>query len=370
MTLAALSRKFDILNDARTFIKQKVKTSIPVQQNVALAPLTTLKIGGDARFFVRAETEIQVAAAFDFAKENDFELFVLGGGSNVLVADEGFDGLVLQIALKGVEINENLVTVQAGEDWDGFVRFCVENRLQGVECLSGIPGLTGGTPVQNVGAYGQEVSETITRVRVFDRQSREILELTNADCRFDYRASIFNTTAKNRFIVLSVTFALTKDAAPKIAYKDLQTYFADRQPDLAEAREAVLKIRARKSMVIDNGDPNAKSAGSFFKNPIVPGEKFAEIVAIAAKLGIENVPSFTVGENFLKIPAAWLIENAGFHKGYVKNGVGISTRHTLALINRGGATAREIIDLKDEIQTKVREKFGVELTPEPVFVGF
>lgn len=341
-----------------------------MQENVALAPLTTLKIGGSARFFVRAETELQVAAAFDFAARNDFELFVLGGGSNVLVADRGFDGLVLQIALKGVEINESLATARAGEDWDEFVRLCVENRLQGVECLSGIPGSVGATPVQNVGAYGQEVSETITRVRVFDCQSREFLELSNADCRFDYRASIFNTTAKNRFIVLSVIFALTENGAPKIAYKDLRSYFADRQPDLAEAREAVLEIRRRKSMVIDDGDPNAKSAGSFFKNPVVPSEKFAEIAAIATDLGVENVPNFAVDENSLKIPAAWLIENAGFHKGYIKNSAGISTRHTLALINRGAATAREVIALKDEIQTKVREKFGVELTPEPVFVGF
>jgi UDP-N-acetylmuramate dehydrogenase len=341
-----------------------------VQEDVLLAPLTTLKIGGSARFFVRAETELQVAAAFDFAAENDFELFVLGGGSNILVADRGFDGLVLQIALKGVELNGSLVTARAGEDWDEFVRFCVENDLQGVECLSGIPGLIGATPVQNVGAYGQEVAETITGVRVFDRRSREILELSNADCRFDYRASIFNTTAKNRFIVLSVAFALTKNGKPKIAYKDLQSYFADREPDLTELREAVLDIRRRKSMVIDGRDPNSKSAGSFFKNPIVPREKFAEIAAIAANFGIENVPSFAVNEYSLKIPAAWLIEHAGFQKGYVKNGAGISTRHTLALINRGGAAAREIIALKDEIQKKVREKFDVELTPEPVFVGF
>jgi UDP-N-acetylmuramate dehydrogenase len=351
-------------------IEQTVKTLIKVRENVPLAPLTTMKIGGNARFFVRAETESQVAAAFDFAEENDFEIFILGGGSNVLIADEGFGGLVLQIALKGVEISENLVIAQAGEDWDEFVRFCVENDLQGVECLSGIPGLIGGTPVQNVGAYGQEVSETITKVRAFDRKSKEILELTNADCQFSYRASIFNTTAKNRFIVLSVTFALNKNAAPKIVYKDLQSYFGDRQPNLSETREAVLEIRRRKSMVIDEQDPNSKSAGSFFKNPIVGGERFAEIAAIAAKFGVENVPNFAVDEKSVKIPAAWLIENSGFEKGYIKNGAGISTRHTLALINCGAAAAKDVISLKNEIQTKVKEKFGVELTPEPVFIGF
>lgn len=347
-----------------------MKTSITVQENVSLAPLTTLKIGGNARFFVRAETERHVAAAFDFAAANDFALFVLGGGSNVLVADEGFDGLVLQIALKGVAINENTVTAGAGEDWDELVRLCVENDLQGVECLSGIPGLTGGTPVQNVGAYGQEVAETITKVRVFDRQSREILELSNADCQFSYRASIFNTTAKNRFVVLAVTFALTKNGAPKIVYKDLRSHFGDRQPSLVETREAVLSIRRAKSMVVDEGDPNAKSAGSFFKNPIVRRGQFAEIAAAAAKLGADDVPSFAVDEQTLKIPAAWLIENAGFHKGYIKNGAGISTRHTLALINRGAAAAKDIIALKNEIQKTVKEKFGVELAPEPVFVGF
>lgn len=370
MTLAALLCERIKLTTGKTFIKRIVKTSINVRENVPLAPLTTLKIGGSARFFVRAETECQVAAAFDFAAENDFELFVLGGGSNVLIADEGFDGLVLQIALKGVEIDGNLVTAQAGEDWDELVRLCVENDLQGVECLSGIPGSTGGTPVQNVGAYGQEVSETIMKIRVFDRKSKEILELSNVDCQFSYRASIFNTTAKNRFIVLSVTFALTKNGAPKIAYRDLQSYFGDRQPNLNEAREAVLAIRRRKSMVIDSSDPNAKSAGSFFKNPIIMRENFSEIVEIAAGFGIENVPNFAVDENTLKIPAAWLIENSGFHKGYVKNGAGISTRHTLALINRGAASAKDVIALKNEIQTKVREKFGVELMPEPIFVGF
>lgn len=341
-----------------------------MQENVALAPLTTFKIGGNARFFVRAETERQVVAAFDFASQNDFELFVLGGGSNVLVSDRGFDGIVVQMALKGVEIKENLVTARAGEDWDELVRLCVENDLQGVECLSGIPGWTGGTPVQNVGAYGQEVSETITRVRVFDRQSREILELSNADCQFSYRASIFNTTAKHRFIVLAVTFALTKNGAPKIVYKDLRSYFGDRQPNLIETREAVLAIRRAKSMVVDESDPNSKSAGSFFKNPIVPRDTFSKIVEVAAEFGDENVPSFPVDEKTVKIPAAWLIENAGFGKGYTKDGAGISTRHTLALVNRDDATAREIIALKDEIQAKVKSKFGVGLAPEPIFVGF
>lgn len=346
-----------------------------MRENIRLADYTTLKIGGAARFFVQAETERQVVEAFDFAEKNEFDIFVLGGGSNVLIADEGFDGLVLQIAIKGIsdfrEIGDNIfVTAQAGEDWDEFVKFCVEKNLAGVECLSGIPGFIGGTPVQNVGAYGQEVSETITNVRVFDRKSREILELTNADCRFAYRTSLFNTTERNRFIVLAVTYALKKNGEPKIVYKDLLQFFEGKKPSLPKTREAVLAIRRAKSMIIEKHDPNAKSAGSFFKNPVISRADFAEIAETAQNLGLEYAPFFTVDENTVKIPAAWLIEKSGFEKGYIKGRAGLSTRHTLALINRGNATAKEILALKDAIQTAVESKFRVNLEPEPVFVGF
>ena len=343
-----------------------------IQENVALAEFTTFKIGGKARFFVRANSETEIIEALQFAEQNDLEVFILGGGSNVLIADEGFDGLVLQIALKGIsaftEKDEAIyVTAQAGEDWDEFVGFCIKHNLAGVECLSGIPGFVGGTPVQNVGAYGQEVSETIEMVRVFDRKSKEILELTNADCKFAYRTGIFNTTEKNRFIVLAVTFVLESGGKPKIVYKDLQAHFAGKRPNLARTREAVLQIRRAKSMVIDETDINSRSAGSFFKNPIVENEKLAEIVA---NTKLESIPTFKFDEKRVKIPAAWLIENAGFKKGYRKKRAGLSANHTLALINRGGATAQEILALKDEIQTKIKEKFDIELVPEPVFVGF
>ena len=341
--------------------------SLKIEENVPLAPLTTLKIGGAARFFVRAENEREVAEAFKFANQHGFELFVLGGGSNVLIADEGFDGLVLQIALKGIEARENIVTARAGEDWDEFCEFCVARDLAGIECLSGIPGFVGGTPVQNVGAYGQEVSETILAVRVFDRKSGEILELTNADCRFSYRTSIFNSTDKNRFIVLAVTFKLIKNGAPKIVYKDLREFFARSEPGLSETRAAVRNIRAEKAMLVRQAGADANSAGSFFKNPVVSFAKFSEITD---RFGIENVPNFKADEQSVKIPAAWLIEQSGFHKGYTRGNAGLSTRHTLALTNRGGASAKEILALKAEIQAKVKEKFGIELTPEPVFVGF
>lgn len=340
--------------------------NLKIQRDVPLADLTTLKIGGEARLFVRAESEIEVIEAFNFADENEIDLFVLGGGSNVLIADEGFDGLVLQIGLRGIETKENIVTAQAGEDWDELVEFCVRQNLAGIECLSGIPGFVGAVPVQNVGAYGQEVSETITKVRVFDRKTKEILELSNADCKFSYRTSIFNTTERNRFIVLAVTFDLKKGGKPKIVYKDLREFFAGKRPNLMRTREAVIKIRSDKSMVINPKDINTKSAGSFFKNPIVSKEKFGEM---SEKFGAA-LPNYPFNENSVKIPAAWLIEQSGFRKGYKKGRAGLSTKHTLAIVNLGKATAKDILALKDEIQSKVKEKFDVELKPEPVFVGF
>lgn len=287
-----------------------------------------------------------------------------------MVSDNGFAGLVLQINLKGIEINENCVAAQAGEDWDEFVKYCVERNLAGIECLSGIPGLVGGTPVQNVGAYGQEVSETIEKVRAFDKKSKQILELKNEDCKFSYRTSIFNSTEKNRFIVLAVTFNLIKNGEPKIVYKDLREAFRDRKPSLSETREMVCRIRAEKGMLVRQDGLDSQSAGSFFKNPIVSNEDFEQIKKKAESLKIPTVPSFVVDDKTVKIPAAWLIEKSGFHKGYKLGNAGLSTKHTLALTNRGSATATEIIQLKDEIQAKVKEIFQIELHPEPIFVGF
>lgn len=347
--------------------------SFALQENVPLAALTTFKIGGNARFFVEAENEQEIIKAFEFADENDLEVFILGGGSNILIADEGFDGVVLKINSKGISFDEKsdgrfLVNVQAGEDWDEFVKICVEKNLAGIECLSGIPGLVGGTPIQNVGAYGQEVSETIFSVRVFDRKTKEILDLSNKDCKFAYRQSIFNTTHKNRFIVLSVIFNLTKNVEPKIVYADLKKHFGDKKPTLQETREVVRKIRESKGMLVRQGGLDANSAGSFFKNPIVNLEKFEKINKIFGES--EKVPSFGVDENSVKIPAAWLIEKSGFDKGFQLGNAGISTKHTLALTNRGNATAKDILRLKEEIQNKIKEKFGIELIPEPNFIGF
>lgn len=349
--------------------------SIVVRENVSLAPFTTLKIGGKARFFVSAETEKQIIEAINFAEDYDLDVFVLGGGSNVVIADSGFNGLVAQVNLKGREISAEKdetvsVTARAGEDWDEFVAFCVERNLQGIECLSGIPGFVGGAPIQNIGAYGQEVSETITKVRVFDRKTREILELTNADCGFEYRKSVFNKKEKNRFIVLAVTFALKKNAPPKIVYKDLQAFFNGKKPTLRETREAVCRIRAEKAMLVRQDGADSRSVGSFFKNPIVSNAEFEQIKEIAGKMGVENIPHFKADEQNVKIPAAWLIEKSGFEKGYTKGNAGLSTRHTLALTNHGNASAAEILKLKNEIQIKVRKSFNIELAVEPVLVGF
>jgi UDP-N-acetylmuramate dehydrogenase len=341
------------------------QTKLAIRENIELAPLTTLKVGGPARFFLAAQSIDEVRSAVLWTRENKLPLFILGGGSNVLISDDGFDGLVLQIALKGISVEGSLITSAAGEDWDGFVRFCVEKDLQGIECLSGIPGLVGGTPVQNVGAYGQEVSETIETVRVVDREQNDIRELSNSDCGFSYRTSIFNSSHRNRFIVLSVSFRLNPHGPPKIVYKDLREQFGERVPTLGETREAVCRIRAEKAMLVRQGGLDAQSAGSFFKNPIVAREKFTEL---SKRYGI-SIPVFPVDASSVKIPAAWLIEKSGFAKGYRKGNAGLSTKHTLALTNRGNASAADILRLKDEIQVKVREQFGIDLWPEPVFVG-
>jgi UDP-N-acetylmuramate dehydrogenase len=237
--------------------------------------------------------------------------------------------------------------------------------------LSGIPGTVGGTPVQNVGAYGHEVSETIREVRVLDLQTLQVKTLSNAECGFTYRASIFNTTDLGRYIILQVSFALRQGGKPNVRYADLQEFFASRtgDPTLVEVRAAVREIRHRKAMLIVPGDEDARSAGSFFKNPIVSQSFFEELSARLESRGLQ-LPSYPANDGFRKLPAAWLVEHAGFSKGYSKGAAGISRRHALAIINRGGATAADIIALKDEIQAGVLQEFGIELQPEPVLVGF
>jgi len=345
-----------------------------------LAPYTTLRIGGPARYFVEIHTEDELMIALAFAQQHQLSVFMLGGGSNVLISDEGFPGLVLRLSMKGIERRDEgeqtLVTARAGEDWDNFVGQCVEDDLAGIECLSGIPGSVGGTPVQNVGAYGQEVSETIVSVRAYNRQTQSISELNNDECRFGYRSSLFNTISIDHYIVLAVTYALRPNGRPAIRYPDLKSFFPDGSlaPSLKEVRETVRMIRARKSMLIVSGDPDCCSVGSFFKNPMMTPAEFERVEEAAKSGGLifpdERVPNFAVADNKVKVPAAWLIEQAGFQKGYRKGRVGISSKHSLAIINRGGATAHEVLELAREIEQGVQEKFGIHLRQEPVLVGF
>ena len=344
-------------------------SSVEIAQNIPLAPLTTLGIGGPARYFVEACSADDVCDALAFAREQELETFVLGGGSNLVVADEGFNGLVIKIAIKGIEDRDGIFHVGAGEDWDGFVHHAIERDHAGIECLSGIPGTVGGTPVQNVGAYGQEVSETITEVEALDAVSGDLTTFSNSECGFAYRSSRFNTTERDRWIIVRVSFSLKPGGAPKITYADLKRAFPQGTASLREVRDAVIRIRSSKGMVLDPNDPDSRSAGSFFKNPIVNAEQYEHIRQRAAERGV-IIPSYPTGEFQKKIPAAWLVEQAGFERGFAKGRVGVSSKHTLALVNRGGATARELIALKNNIQSAVREQFGIELKPEPVFLGF
>jgi UDP-N-acetylmuramate dehydrogenase len=344
-------------------------------EQVPLAPYTTFQIGGPARWFAEAASEDDIAAGIAFAAERRLPLFVLGGGSNLLVSDAGFSGLVLRIALKGItSAQENgrvIVSSAGGEDWDGLVGYAVGAGYAGVECLSGIPGTVGGTPVQNVGAYGQEVSQTIVTVRAFDRTAGVFVDLSSAACGFSYRRSIFNTAQKERYIVSRVDYALHENGPANFVYADLARYFAGQNqasPTLAEVREAVRTIRSQKGMLLVAGNADCRSAGSFFKNPVVPATL---LDSLAEELGVEkrSIPAYPARDGEVKLSAAWLIERAGFQKGYALGKAGISSRHTLALINRGGASAGEIVALRDQVTDAVASRFAVRLEPEPVWLG-
>ncbi len=347
-----------------------------VLENILLAPLTTFKIGGPARYFVEAKTIGEAQEAIAHSRSRDLPLFVLGGGSNLLIADAGWPGLVLKISIPGIDQKPGhddngsvLFDVGGGESWDKFVSRMVAGHYAGVECLSGIPGSVGGTPVQNVGAYGQEVSETIASVQVLDLRDNQVRELCREACDFSYRSSIFNRTERGRFIVLGVTYALAPDGAARITYPDLKRHFEGLEPPtLAETREAVRHIRAIKGMLIVPGDPDCQSAGSFFKNPILSEEQHEDLNQRAATRGL-TLPSYPALESRKKVSAAWLVERSGFAKGFGFGPVGISTRHALAIVNRGGATAADVLALKDQIQQRVEEIWGVYLEPEPVLVG-
>ena len=348
-----------------------------ILENIPLAQYTTLGVGGPARWFVRVTRESELREAVSFARQRKLPLFVLGGGSNLLVSDDGFPGLVLQADVGG-PIHEDLRgrstivnrDVPAGVQWDQFVEITCRGRYTGIECLAGIPGLVGGTPVQNVGAYGQEVSQTIRSVRVFDLETLEFETLSREQCRFGYRTSIFNTTHRSRYVVTRVAFEFDLDATPTLTYADLLKHFKDQPtPTPAQISEAVRAIRRSKGMLLVEGDPDARSAGSFFKNPIVEEEAVSRIAA-ALMINPAEVPHWPAGEWSVKVSAAWLIERAGFHKGFRMGQAGISTKHTLALVNLGGASAAEIVALRDTVMHEVEQRFAIRLEQEPVTLGF
>jgi UDP-N-acetylmuramate dehydrogenase len=342
-----------------------------IKERQFLAVFTTFAIGGPARWFAEAASEAEIAEANEWARQQGVPLFVLGGGSNVLVADEGFAGLVLHVGLKGIERDGERFRVGAGESWDEFVERAVGLECAGVECLAGIPGTVGGTPVQNVGAYGQEVASVIESVRAFDLNACEFVEFSNAECGFAYRRSRFNSNDRGRYIVTRVDYRLQQNGAPQITYQDLKAHFAGRPtaPTLAETAGTVRSIRRSKGMLLVDGDPDCRSAGSFFKNPTVTEEVADRVRKFAESAGVP-VKVFPAEDGLVKIPAAWLIEQAGFRKGHLLGAAGISSRHTLALVNLGGATAKEILALADKIRASVEEKFGIRLEMEPEMVGF
>jgi UDP-N-acetylmuramate dehydrogenase len=345
-----------------------------LQTGVDLKQWCTLGVGGPARWFLQADSEADVIAALARAAADHTPVLILGGGSNVVIADRGFDGLVVQIAIRGVEArgsdDDMVFSAGAGEAWDPFVARTVGANCAGLECLSGIPGLVGGTPVQNVGAYGQEVSQTIRSVRVIDRERRQAVTLAAEECGFGYRTSRFKHADAGRFVVTGVEFALRRGGAPTVGYADVVKYFEGQpSPSLEDVRAAIIEIRARKGMVIREGNPANKSCGSFFVNPVVSREHYERIRGSAAAQG-DSVPHYPAGDDRVKVPAAWLIEHAGFSKGYTHGAVGISPFQAQGLINRGGAQAVDVVALAVAIKRGVVGAFGVALVPEPVFVGF
>ena len=347
-----------------------------ILENISLASQTTLGIGGPARWFVEATSEAEIAEACAWARERDVPLFVLGGGSNVLVADAGFGGVALHVAIRhtepgGMALEAELLRAAAGTPWDDCIEQALGANCAGLECLAGIPGTVGGTPVQNVGAYGQEVASVVERVRAFDRVAQEFVEFANAECGFAYRRSRFNSTDRGRYVVTRVDYRLRQNGEPALVYADLKAHFSNwkKTPSLAEVAEAVRGIRQSKSMLLVEGDPDCRSAGSFFKNPSVAPEVAERVRQIAADANV-TMRVFPAAGGLVKIPAAWLIEQAGFRKGYTLGAAGISSRHTLALINRGGARAEEILALAEKIRTAVEARFGIRLEMEPEMVGF
>ncbi|KAA6221131.1 UDP-N-acetylmuramate dehydrogenase [Streptomyces albofaciens JCM 4342] len=340
-----------------------------------LAPLTTFRLGGPATRLLTATTDDEVIAAVREADASGTPLLVIGGGSNLVIGDKGFEGTALRIATRGFALDGTDLTLAAGENWSDAVARTVGAGLAGIECLAGIPGSAGATPIQNVGAYGQEVSSTITEVVAYDRIAGETVTLSNAECAFSYRHSRFKEHP-DRFVVLRVRFALEDAGGLSAPIKYAETartlgVEAGERVPAATARETVLKLRAGKGMVLDPEDHDTWSAGSFFTNPVLTEAQHADFLArVHERLGADvTPPAFPAGEGRVKTSAAWLIDRAGFTKGYGDGPARISTKHTLALTNRGRATTEDLLALAREVREGVRAAFGITLVNEPVTVG-
>lgn len=346
--------------------------ALPFQTDVPLAPYTTLGLGGPARRFVRVDSEAELLEALSSAEPTG-PVLVFGGGSNLVVADEGFDGLAIQLGMQGIEeLGDGRIRVQAGESWDRVVGFAVGREWAGIECLAGIPGFAGATPVQNVGAYGQDVAQVISAVEAVDLRDGGLVRLEPDACAFAYRDSRFKRE-RDRWVVTAVEFTLRPGGEPTIAYGELQRVLDGQVASLGRVRDAVLELRRRKSMVVDSSDPDSRSVGSFFTNPIVDREEARRVMDHAVRRGIveraEDVPRYDGGEGRTKFPAAWLIERSGVSKGMRRGTVGVSSKHTLALVHLGGGTTRALLELAREIRDRVESEFGIRLVPEPRLVG-
>ncbi len=336
-------------------------------EHVSLAPYNTFKIGGEARVFVEVTTAKELSEAISYAREQNLEVLILGGGSNILISDAGFDGLVIRIQIKGIHIDEVtddevMVTSGAGENWDDLVSLCVSRGLYGLENLSAIPGTVGAAPVQNIGAYGVEIKDTLHSVQAFNTEIGQMVTFSNSECLFAYRDSIFKRSEGKKYVVTSVTFKLTKKGTLALSYKDIDVYFKahlDIVPTLSVVRTAVIAIRAAKL-------PNLAeygTAGSFFKNPIVPREQFQHL-----QKKYPLVPSYVVSDELVKIPLGWILDNVCNFKGLRRGSVGVYKNQALVLVNFGGGTATEIKALAQEIIDKVRELTGIVVEPEVQFV--
>lgn len=370
--------------------KGEYNDAISFKSNVNLSHFTSLGLGGKSSFFFRAASLDSLCRALRKASSKGLSVLILGGGSNLLIPDEGFDGLVIKMELKGLDIHAEQDTVRlsiaGGENWDAFVKKCIALSLGGLECLSGIPGLTGATPIQNVGAYGQEVSELIEGVECLDRKNLALSTLSSSECSFAYRSSIFKRAERDRFIVTRVHYVLKKDYLFEAAYDKLKSYMQsadlekvqnssnnkNTQERLQLIRDAVLKLRSSKGMLLDPEDPESRSVGSFFLNPVLTPKRYEQFELRCKEMGIsEKIPYYPLGkdseERKCKVSAAWLIERSGFKRGFrQENGsVGISKKHSLALVNYGG-TMKELLSLASQIEAKVEKLYGIRLEREAV----